>query len=148
MQTWDSHSPVGYNRFQIGYIFAEYDLFNSTTFIQNCIYTNFRINLTKFYIIFSRQEHQIEVLYILFKAWDSQVSSYTPFYFSFTVPLNLIFFNTWGEEIDNIWVKNISELLLEKKIGFKLFTSYKFLTFCNIFTPAPLNSQWLWFLRN
>ena len=27
-------------------VFAEYDLFNTTTFIQNCIFMNFRINLT------------------------------------------------------------------------------------------------------
>ena len=51
---------------------------------------NFCINLTQFYINFSRQEHQIEVLYVSFNAWDSQVSSYTPFNFSFTVPLSYI----------------------------------------------------------
>ena len=34
-----------------------------------------------------RQEHQMEVLYVSFNAWDSQVSSYTPFNSSFTVPL-------------------------------------------------------------
>ena len=34
--------------------------------------------LTQFYINFSRQEHQIDVLYVSFNAWDSQVSSYTP----------------------------------------------------------------------
>ena len=49
---------------------------------------NFRINLTQFYINFSRQEHQIDVLYVLFNAWDSQVSFYTPFHISFTVPLS------------------------------------------------------------
>ena len=38
---------------------------------------------------FSRQEHQIDVLYVSFNAWDSQVSSYTPFHFSFTVPLRI-----------------------------------------------------------
>ena len=31
----------------------------STISIQNCTYMNFRINLTQFYINFSRQEHQI-----------------------------------------------------------------------------------------
>ena len=36
-------------RFQIGCVFVEYDLFNTTTFIQNCIYMNFRINLTQFF---------------------------------------------------------------------------------------------------
>ena len=43
--------------------------------------------LTQFYINFLRQEHQIEVFYVSFNVWDSQVSSYTPFHFSFTVPL-------------------------------------------------------------
>ena len=69
---------MGNRRFQIGLVFVEYNLFNTTTCIQNCIYMNFRINLTQFYINFSRQEHQI----------DSQVLSYTPFNFSFTVPFN------------------------------------------------------------
>ena len=48
---------------------------------------NFRINLIHFYINFSRQEHQIDVLYISFNFWDSQVSSFTPIHFYFTVPL-------------------------------------------------------------
>ena len=43
-------------------IFVEYDLYKPTTFIQNCIYMNFRINLIQFYINLSRQEHQIELL--------------------------------------------------------------------------------------
>ena len=84
-QTWDSLAPVGWNRFQSGCVFAECDLFKPTTFIQNWIYMNFCY--TEFYINFSRQEHQIDVLYVSFNAWDSQVSSYTPFHFSFTVPL-------------------------------------------------------------
>ena len=62
---------------QIGCVFVEYDL----------IYIRFGIILTQFYINFSRQEHPIDVLCILLNAWDSQVSSYTPFHFSFTVPL-------------------------------------------------------------
>ena len=59
---------VQYRRFQIGFIFVEYELFNTTTFIQNYISMNFRINLTQFYINFSRQEHQIDVLYVSFNA--------------------------------------------------------------------------------
>jgi len=43
-----------YYRFQIGCLFAEFDLFKPTSFIQNCININFRINLTKLYINFSR----------------------------------------------------------------------------------------------
>ena len=50
---------------------------------------NFRINLTQFSIILSRKEHQIDVLYVSFNAWDSQVSSYTPFRFSFTDPFEI-----------------------------------------------------------
>ena len=52
---------MGYRRFQIDFVFVEFDLFNATTFIQNCIFMNFRINLTQFYINFSKQEHQIEL---------------------------------------------------------------------------------------
>ena len=40
-------------------LFTEYDLFKPTTFIQICIYINFRIYLTQFYISFSRHGHQI-----------------------------------------------------------------------------------------
>ena len=35
---------------------------------------------------FSRQERQIDVLYVSLNAWDSPVSSYTPSHLSFTVP--------------------------------------------------------------
>ena len=51
------------------------------------LYIRFGIILTQFYINFSRQEHQIDVFWVSFKTWDSQVSAYTPFHFSFTVPL-------------------------------------------------------------
>jgi len=64
-------------------------LMKQTTFIQNCIYTNFRINWTQFYISFSKKGHQINVLHVSFNAFDSQFSSYTPFHFSLTVPLKL-----------------------------------------------------------
>ena len=48
-------ATVGYSNFQIGCIFVEYDR----------IYIRFGIILTQFYINFSRQEHPIDVLYIL-----------------------------------------------------------------------------------
>ena len=35
---------MGYRRFQIGGVFAEYDMFNTTTFIQSCMYMNFPSN--------------------------------------------------------------------------------------------------------
>ena len=56
-------SPVEYRRFQNGCISVEYNLFNTKNFIQNCIYMNFQ-----FYFNFSRQEHQIVVLYVSFNA--------------------------------------------------------------------------------
>ena len=37
----------GISSFSYGCLFAEFDLFKPTTFIQNCIYINFRMNLTK-----------------------------------------------------------------------------------------------------
>ena len=51
-------------------------------------YILFGIILTQFYVNFSRQEHQIDFLKVSFNSWDSQVSAYTSFHFSFTVPLN------------------------------------------------------------
>jgi len=53
---------VGYNRFQIGWVIVEYDLFNATTFIQNLTYVRFGIIFTQFYVNFSRQEHKIDVI--------------------------------------------------------------------------------------
>ena len=50
---------VGYLRFQIDCV--EYDLFKPTTSIQNCIYMNFRIILTQFYV--HLQEHQMSYMY-------------------------------------------------------------------------------------
>ena len=45
------------------------------------IYIRFGISLSQFYINFSGQEHQIDVLYVLFNVWDSQVSSLYPLSF-------------------------------------------------------------------
>jgi len=47
-----------------GCVFAEYDPFKPSILIQNFIYTEFRINLTQFYINFSRQGHQIELSWV------------------------------------------------------------------------------------
>ena len=58
---WDSQSFVEYGSFQIGCVFVEYYLFNTTCLLQNLIYIRFGIILTPFYIKFSRQEHQIDV---------------------------------------------------------------------------------------
>ena len=60
---------IGENlRFQIGCVYVEYDLFNTTTFIQNLIYIRFGIILSQFYSNFSRLERQIDVLYVPFNA--------------------------------------------------------------------------------
>ena len=59
-----SSAPVGNSHFQIGCVIDEYGLCNTTTLIQNLIYIRFGIILTQFLINFSRQEHQIDVLYI------------------------------------------------------------------------------------
>ena len=77
--------------------------------------------MTKFYINFSRQKQYIDVLYVSFNAWGSQVSSYNPFQFSCTVPLKGILFSqpqsfncllidpelTNGKEISNYVMSNI-----------------------------------------
>jgi len=64
---------------------------------------NFRINLTQFYVDFLRQEHQKDVLYVSFNAWDFQVSSYTPFHFSFTV-----------DPFKDCWVMSKTGLILNR----------------------------------
>ena len=57
---------VGYRCFQICCVIVEYGLFNNTNFIRNLIYIRFGIILTQFHIKFSRQENQIDVLYVSF----------------------------------------------------------------------------------
>ena len=52
---------MGYRRFKIGCVFAKYDLFKPTIFIQHSINVHFCINLTQFYINFLRPEHQVEL---------------------------------------------------------------------------------------
>ena len=117
---------MGYTRFQIGCVFVEYDLLNTTTFTQNFIYIDFRIIFTQFYINFSRQEHQKDVLYVSFNAWDFQVSSYIPFHFSFTVFLTFQITLTFqglktpkiAEWSDSVHIKEgsaISKRLLKKR---------------------------------
>jgi len=51
---------------------------------------NFHINVTQFYINFSRKEHLIELSLITIKNLRDLLSSYTPFKFSFIVPLSNI----------------------------------------------------------
>ena len=46
-------------------VFAEYDLFKPSIFIQNFYICIIFFNLTQFYINFSKQEHQIELLWVL-----------------------------------------------------------------------------------
>ena len=50
--TYDNNNPLGYRCFQIGRILAKYNLFNPTIFIQNLVYTDFRIILTPFFYPF------------------------------------------------------------------------------------------------
>ena len=52
---------MGYRSFQIDCVFVECDLFNNTNLIQNPTHIRFGIILTRFYITFSRQEHQLEL---------------------------------------------------------------------------------------
>ena len=59
-----SQTPLGYCCFQIICVFVEYDLFNITDLLQNLTSICFGIVLTQFNINFSRQEHQIELLYV------------------------------------------------------------------------------------
>ena len=63
------------------------NMINTPNLIQNLTDIHFGIILTQFYINFLRQKHQIELLYVSINPWDSQVSAYAPFHFSFTVTL-------------------------------------------------------------
>ena len=53
---------------------------------------DFCINLTQFYINFSRQKHQLHQLYVLYVTLTPEILRpfiLHPFYFSFTVPLKM-----------------------------------------------------------
>ena len=56
------------------------NMINTPNLIQNLTDLHFGIILTRFYINFLRQKHQIDVLYVSFNVWDSQVSSNTVFF--------------------------------------------------------------------
>ena len=78
---------MGYNRFQIGCVFAEYDLFKHPV-IQNCIYMNICIVLTQFYIISrDRYTRQMSYMYCLTPG-ILRCHPIIPPSFSFTVPLS------------------------------------------------------------
>ena len=88
--------------------------FNTTNFNKISFSIRFGIILTQFYINFSKQEHQTDFLCVLFKTWDSQVSAYTPFHFSFTVPLNFIlFFFKQFDEVKFIFVNIYLHICLQ-----------------------------------
>ena len=88
-------------------------MFKPTIFMQNYIYIfRFSYNFTQFDINFSRQENQIDVLYVLFNSWDSQVLAYIPsFHFSFTVPLIKSVFVTFLQKLSFL-IKKILTFVL------------------------------------
>ena len=57
--------PLGYRCFQIGCLFAEYDLFKPSISIRNFIYINFRSNLTHFYSTSRDRINQIKLCWFL-----------------------------------------------------------------------------------
>ena len=89
--------------------------------------------------VFSRQEHQIDVLYVSINSWENQVSAYTPFHFSFTVPYsknknkkineNLLFLLKYQQSW-NLWsyhtlffplIRIFRQRSVKEKIGKKCF---------------------------
>ena len=78
---------MGYSSFQIGCVFVEYGLFNTTNLLLNLIFIRFGIILTQFYLNFARQDRSL--IYIVQFLRFSGFSLY-PLNFSFTVPLNVL----------------------------------------------------------
>ena len=64
--------------------------------------------MTQFYINFSRQEHQIDVSYVSFKTWDSQVSAYTPFIIRFCCSQFTSLFFRRKFNLINDWIGRIA----------------------------------------
>ena len=71
---------------------------------------------SQFYINFSRQEHQIDFLYVSFKTWDSQVSAYTPFHFSFTVPLMIRPRTNQVESCRELWLLGYRQFAVQSSL--------------------------------
>ena len=69
-----SSGSSGISSFQIGCVFVENDLFNTTTFIQNCIYMNFRIKefatTSNFWIPIYLQPDGVEFWYFKLRLID------------------------------------------------------------------------------
>ena len=86
---------MGYNRFQIGFVFVEFDLFKPTTFIQNYLYElsyNFDTVLYQFLETGTLDRSLIGI------AQRLRFSGFClyPFHFSFTVPLTSILTYIYG----------------------------------------------------
>ena len=78
-------ASLGYHRFQIGCVFAEYVLFKSYYVNTKFSTYQFMYKFDTVFMKFLRQEHLIELARVSIKSFVPQVSAYTPFHFSFTV---------------------------------------------------------------
>ena len=91
---------------------------------------NFRIDLIHFFIIFSRNEHQVfAFIYVSFNAWDSQVSSYAPFYFSFTVPLKNEITHFIYNPFKTNFISRLRVTVVLNALGVSQFSRYEGRTF-------------------
>ena len=76
---------MGYHRFQIGCLLAEFDLFKPTTFIQNCIFdkvVNQFLEIGTSDITFMGRDQELK--WLAFSPYPLSFFLYSPFKFSFT----------------------------------------------------------------
>ena len=79
-----SEAHVGYNRFHIGFVFTEYDLLkNYNSYTKSDIYTFWYYFDTILYQFLETRTSDRWLICIV-----QRLRFYTPFHFSFTVPLN------------------------------------------------------------
>ena len=123
-------------------------------------YTDFRINLTQFYINFSRQEHQIELSWFSINSKDTKVSGYIPLHFSFTLPLikalkNYVFYlsivwpsyTTFVTKFTSLFFKIIEYWILDKY--FPIFHSLKIFSIFQFYIyKSELKTLELWISRS
>ena len=85
---------MGYSRFKIGCVFIEYDMFKPTTFIQNSIYMNFRMNLTlHFFCRFLETGTSNKCLICIVLCLRFSGFILYPFSFFLYIPINLLTFH-------------------------------------------------------
>ena len=93
---------------------------------------DFCINLTQFYINFSRQKHQLHQLYVLYVTLTPEILRpfiLHPFYFSFTVPLKNEITHFIYNPFKTNFISRLRVTVVLNALGVSQFSRYEGRTF-------------------